>query len=1398
MKTHVTRIRFLKGQAERGIFMAFFCFLIMGKSLALSGNYVINRIETGNELNQAWITDIGQDFLGFIWIGTSDGLYRYDGYEFKTYRSIAGKDSTLAGNNISDVFEDSERNLWVATTKGISLYDRSQDKFFSNPVWAHENYASIMEDQQGNILFGSYEGFFIVHNPDGNFLSYNQYTPPNDTINDNHQVFVTRNGLILVTSLYHINTFDIRSGSFTRKYRLPGFTGDGILSVIQDHKGTLWIGTRDYGLFCIDLENNEGLMHPEIQEDHYLINGTIVSLLESKDSILWIGTENHGLALLDLRHYYLGETDIISITSSDRDDDLSNNSIYSLFQDSQGSIWIGTYSGLDFYNPVNANFSHYRSGETAADLNNSIVNAFLEDRNFLWVATEGGINILNTLTDKFTYLIHNPLDKNSLSSDAVWAIRKDSKGNFWIGTWAGGLNKYNSQTGKISRLMTDGTRAAPSSNNIFSIVEDEKGYLWIGTMGGGLNRYNPEKGTFRYYVYESTNPVSILNNWVRTVFLDSRGRLWVSTQNSLELMDRETETFHHFLRDENDPKSISDNGSIVIFEDSESNIWFGTETGLNLYNEADSNFTIYREENGLPSNVINAIEEDQEGNLWLSTNRGISRFTAAIHRPEDPEFLNFDVKDGLQGNKFNRRSSLKTSGGEIFFGGKNGFNSFDPSGIIADTMIPPVIITDFLLFNRTALKPGDEDAYIDRNISEAGFVRLKYKYSVFTIKFAAINYIIPEKSQYKYILENFEEEWNMAGNRRTATYTNLDPGEYTFRVQASNSNGMWNEEGASIRIYIQPPWYRTYWAYFGYFLVISGITLLFRRFIVIRTGLQQQLSLQNMEKEKLAEINKMKTRFFTNISHEFRTPLTLILSPLESLLSDPSLNRKMSEHIKGIQKNARRLLRLINQLLDISAIEADHLKLKVSKGDIIGHIREIASLFRWPANQRNISYDFQSDADEYFCYFDGDKIEKICYNLISNAFKYTPNGGMIHIGLTTTGASLDKEHKGFIRIDIKDTGVGIKKEEQEKIFDHFYRSEISENMQKGGSGIGLGLVRGLVSAYRGKLLLESEEGKGTEFKVYLPVEKQYFSENEIDPTIRKDSHVTLDIYDLEHSLPESLSMNDNGRMLKEQAEGKPLMLIVEDNQELRVHLAEHFQHEFCVAEASNGRKALEFVHENIPDLIVSDIRMPEMDGIEFCKQLKNAEKTSHIPVILLTAKVKEIDRYEGLSIGADAYITKPFEVKILDATVKNLIGLRQQLKEKYSRSIKVEPTEISITSVDEKFLKKAISIVEKNIANPDYSVDTFSHDIGMSRSHLHRKFVGLTGHSPSGFIRTLRMKRAAQLLTKGQLTVSEILYEVGIKSRSYFTKSFKDQFGISPTEFVAKYKSENASPNISV
>ena len=1347
---------------------------------AQSGSYVFKQITTGEELTQAWITAVQQDYEGFMWFGTVDGLYRYDGYEFKTYRSITGDDRTLAGNYINNIFEDSNKNLWVTTSKGISVYDRLADKFHQQPDWAKINMEGISEGRNGEVFFGSYNGIFDIQSDLKTIHQYRQYPDSADQYNNNHIVLAEKNEVLFIGP-YGVNTFDYQTKSIGEKIALPGyFTGNSINNLIKDYKGTYWISTREHGLFYYTKGEHSEPKQLIINKYQFTENSTVLTAMQSKDSVLWIGTENNGLILLNLRDFYNGKIVTEHLLSDNTEGSISNNSIYSIYQDRQNTVWIGTYSGLNLYNPVYSNFKHvkYTPGRENL-LNNNIVNAFYEAGDKIWIATENGVNIYNRKTKKYTHLLHDPANPNSLSGDAIWAITRDKQGNFWIGTWGAGLNCYDPGSGRITRFLAASENPdALASNNIFSVITDDKGMLWIATMGGGLNSYNPSTGKFRRYLHDNSDSSTVSNNWVRQVYFDSQKRLWVSTYASLDLFNRVSGKFEHFFASETNKGALSD-----IFEDSKHHMWFGTETGLNLFDEKSHSFKKFKIEDGLPSNVIHSILEDEKGDLWIGTNNGISKFEHATDLPARPRFVNFDVRDGLQGNKFNRRSALKCKDGTMYFGGKNGFSEFNPSSIKQNTYLPPVVLTQLLLFNEE-ITPENSKILQGRSINLTNNLTLNYNQSVFTIKFAALNYIIPEKNHYKYLLKGFEQKWNNIGSRRSATYTNLDPGDYTLRVIASNNSEEWNNKGISLRIRILPPWYRTYWAYGIYFIFISAVILLFRKFIVVRIQLQQQIELQHMEKERLDQLNRMKTRFFTNISHEFRTPLTLIISPIESLISDLNIKPLLKQQLVMIQKNARRLLRLINQLMDISQIEADHLKLKVRRGDIVIFIREIVLLFKWLASQRNIEYIFDSEYECFSGYFDGDKMEKICYNLLSNAFKFTPAEGKIEVRLSFIDPSADDQFAGHFRIVVKDNGSGIPEADQGRIFEHFFRSSRKQEVTAIGSGVGLALVKGLVNVYGGDIHINSSENSGTEFIIHIPYERRFFKEEQIDDTLLAETPVTLDIVDVEHSMDHKSLVTEESE--RENTVEAPMVLIIEDNNELRTHLSEQFSTYYNVLEAFNGKEGLEKAINLSPDLIISDIRMPVMDGIELCRQIKNNENTSHIPVVLLTAKTSVDDRFEGLSIGADAYITKPFDVKILLATVKNLIDTRRQLREKYKKNLVIEASEIPITSVDEKFIKKAISIVEKYIADADFSVDTFSKEIGMSRSHLHRKFVSLTGHSPSGFIRTIRMKRAAQLLTKGQLTVSEILFEVGIKSRSYFTKSFKEQFGVLPTEFASE------------
>jgi signal transduction histidine kinase/ligand-binding sensor domain-containing protein/CheY-like chemotaxis protein len=1375
---------------RKGKILIFLVLLVSSKAFTANEEFVFKQIVAANELSQAWVTTIIQDHLGFMWFGTTDGLYRYDGYEFKVYRSMAGDQSTLIGNNISTIFIDKNGFIWIATTKGLCLYNRDRDCFIQKDNWPKIHISDIAEDTKGRLYLGSYVGFYRFTPEKENFEYYIDSYQSSEIYNGNQTFYFTRSGSLLMNGDDGLYRFNEADNMIKPIFHGNNFVGYEMTAITEDHSGNLWIGFRDYGLFYVKKENLSSPIRLNLPANHFLNTGTVLSIIESTDSTLWIGTENNGLVLMNLKKFYHSPQEIVQITGRISDPNtLSNNSIYALHEDVQKNIWIGTYSGLNFYNTANNNFHHQRYiAEDEGSLNNNIVNCFYEYNDQIWIATEKGINILNRKDGSYSYLTHKSNNPNSLSTNAIWALAKDDEDNFWIGTWAGGLNKYNPQNGRFTHFNhIENDPNSISSNNIFSIFIDKSGLLWIGTMGGGLNKYDPKTNKFTNYVHDNNDSSTISNDWVRQVYIDSKNRMWISTYTSLDIFKTTTGTFKHFYYNINNPDGISDIGAISILEDSKKHLWFGTESGLNLFNESDSSFIKYQVRDGLPGNTIHSILEDENGNIWTSTDMGISKFVNGSSLPKSPEFVNFDVRDGLQGNRFNSRSALETKDGCLFFGGKNGFNRFYPDQIAQNKYMPPIVITSLKVSNNE-ISPANDPSVLNKHISIADHFRLKYKQSVFSISFAALNYLIPEKNQYSYMLEGFEKTWNNVGSNRTATYTNLDPGEYIFKVKACNNSGIWNDPGVSLRITILPPWYRTIWAYLLYMMIIAGIVLLYRRLVIQRTQLQHQLELKNLEKEKLNQISQIKTRFFTNISHEFRTPLSLIISPVENLLSDISLKSKELEQLSIIQKNSRRLLRLINQLMDISKIESDHLKLKVEKADIVQYIGEIISLFRYLATQNKIDFTFKTNRESFICFFDTDKIEKICYNLIANAFKYTPQKGKVSVILEILNEPGEKEFNGHICIRVKDNGIGISKEDQDKIFEQFYRADSNHNNIL-GSGIGLSLVQGLINVYRGKIKVVSEPEKGSEFIIYLPFEEKYFNSAEISRSDEKPRTVTMDIYDLEQYVEKKDELLQPAGVI-DNDEDKTVILIVEDNDELRAHLTDKFSSLYQVYSASNGSEALSMVHTHFPEIIISDIKMPVMDGLELCKRLKSDESTSHIPVILLTAKAGNEDRYEGASVGADAYITKPFDTKVLIATVKNLIETRRQLREKYKRSLVIGPSDIEIASVDEKFIVKAIAVVEKFISDPDFSVDIFSREVGMSRSHLHRKLVGLTGFSPSGFIRTIRMKRAAKLLTKGKLTVSEILFEVGIKSRSYFTKSFKEQFGVVPTEYADNFEEE--------
>ncbi len=1351
-----------------------------------------------NGLSQSWVRSICQDNQGFIWIGTYDGLNRYDGYNFKVYKHSLTSKNTISNNTILVIYKDHEGYIWIGTSYGLNLYNNEKDDFITFPEIGNDYINDLARDKDGILYIATNQGFKVFNPKTKETKNYQILEEINfsKSIAIIYKIKIDRNNNIWIAStkgIYWYNKKDQKLEALPCKFKYNA------RSIEFDRMNRLWIGTQNIGLliYSYDLNNPDKGSIQQIKHNSNnsksLSDGAIISLLADKNDLLWIGIENGGLDILNLINFHPSYPDFIHIKYDALNNaSISSNSIYTIYEDINGSIWVGTYTnGLNIYYKYGSNFNYISHIKYIPDsdkgLSGNIVNVIQKKDEQLWIGTEGGLDIYNIKTQKFTHFSHQPKVNNSLSANSVWAIHFDENEKVWIGTWAGGLDLLNIKNNNFIHYNYNQQDAnSIGADNIFYILEDSFSNFWIATMGGGLNLFNKKTNTFKKYVHDVNDNNTIASNWVRAIFESSYGELWVSNTLSVDIFDRKNEKFIHFYHISDDSTSISHNGAQYIFEDSKRTIWLGTENGLNYFNRNDSTFVYYLEKDGLPNNSIKAILEDDNGNLWLSTNKGISKFNHGINLPKKPVFKNFDISDGLQDNEFSRRCAYKDENGMMYFGGINGLNYFHPDSLKINPFIPEVVITSFSINNKLVQVDG-ADQILSKNISNSDRIVIPHKYSVISFEYVALNYIAPEKNQFAYFLEGFEETWNYVGNQRTITYTNLNQGDYTLRVKASNNDNVWNNIGTSLKITILPPWYKSWWAYSLYVILILITLYLFRRFILIKAKYKHDIKMEQLEKQKLTEMSDMKSRFFTNISHEFRTPLTLILQPLEQLLSKTRINPDLKKQYQMIQGNAKRLLKLINQLLDLSKIESDYLNLEVAKGDFVEKIKTIIAAFNYKAEQKSISLKFKSSHEKYMGYFDGDKLEKIVYNLLSNAFKYTLEMGNVWVIMNIHD---NDKNSGYFSLKIKDDGVGIEEKNIHKIFSRFYQVNNKEIKDHSGTGIGLSLVKGLVNIYHGEIEVTSELNKGTEFNIKLPYDKNYFSSNEIiDSKPMVNSSESSDNFYIEVD-NKTIDINKNIESIKENYI-KEILLIVEDNIELNKILYSHFKKSYSVFCCYNGNEGLIKAKEIIPDLIISDIIMPEMDGIEMCKILKIDELTSHIPIILLTSLAEEENKIKGTEIGSDAYIPKPFNLQFLNAKVKNLIESRKKLRKIFSNTIHIKPQEISITSVDEKFLKKAIALVEKNISNSEFNVDLFSKEIGLSRAHLHRKLISLTDQPPSGFIRIMRLKRAAQLMVDGQLNVSEVLYEVGIKSRSYFVKSFKESFGLTPKEYAEKNKSLN-------
>jgi signal transduction histidine kinase/ligand-binding sensor domain-containing protein/DNA-binding response OmpR family regulator len=1156
--------------------------------------------------------------------------------------------------------------------------------------------------------------------------------------------------------------YDERSDNFIafrHKNYDPSSIPDDKVNTIAECDGRLWIGTND-GLSCLssDLKTFRNFKYDPA--DNSTLSGNLIYSIAADGDNIWVGAEG-GLNIVDpvsgrVKRYNHDDRDKYSVSSK---------SIRCIYNDPEGIYWLGTYQGgVDKYDKNLTLFnSKQNNAYDPAGLNAPFVSSFAENKDGdIFVGTDGGgLNLFHIKSGLFTHIAIKAKEKINSAGLPILTMMLDRKQQLWIGTFQHGLFIYNTKTSQYKQLNAENGNTHINHNEIFCFKEDRTGKIWIGTNGGGVNVFDPATNTFLKYV---SNPGSAdekqlpVNGFIRAIEEDHEGNIWIGTYGSgIAVLDPASQKFRVY---NNKNTGMAIDRAFSLLEDHTGNMWIGTAgEGFYCFNSKQSKFVNFSASEELTDGVVHKLLEDQSGNIWLSTGKGICKFNAASEK-----FTHYSAFNGLQNDAFIDGSGLRTTKGVLFFGGSEGFNYIDPREEVKhNSNIPPVFLTA-LKVNNTVVMPGEHSA-LKQDISVAKQIDLDYKQN-FSISYSGINFTLPQRNKYAYILKPFDKTWNHVGSSTEAYYTNLDPGEYTFVVRACNNDGIWNNTGAQIRIVIHPPIWMTWYAYSLYALIAVGILLLIRYRGIKKLKSKLALEQERREAEQLHELDMLKLKFLTNLSHEFRTPISLIMAPADKLLAEHK-DEETTGQLAVIKRNARRLLNLVNQLLDFRKLEEEELKLNLGEGEIFSFIADVIDSFNDLSESRCITLNFNAPSEKLFVRFDHDKIERILFNLLSNAFKFTSSGGTVSVDINPPRASVN--NKTLLEFRISDNGIGIDPDKKDLIFTRFYQAgDANIGKVNPGSGIGLSITREFVEMHGGTMSVESEPGKGSVFSVLIPLE--IFADSSIvnQPVIK----TTVDEKDF-------LLKTDNNQP----ATDMPVLLIVEDNDEFRYYIKDNLKAQYKIVEASNGAEGWDKALSCHPDLIISDITMPFMDGITLSKKIRADKRTSHVPFIMLTARTREDEQLKGLESGANDYLTKPFNFEILNVKIKNLLQLNTTLKNTYTKQLKVVHSDMEVESGREKFLSRVINYINNNLNNPKFSVTDLSEHLAMSRGALYTKIFELTGLPPVEFIRSYKLDRGAILLVKSDLSVSQIAYEAGFATPHYFSRSFKEKFNMLPSEY---------------
>jgi signal transduction histidine kinase/ligand-binding sensor domain-containing protein/DNA-binding response OmpR family regulator len=1326
------------------------------------------------------VNAIIKDSLGLMWFATDDGLNKFDGANFTVYRSNAGDKNSLRSNSVLSLFEDKKGNLWIGTSGGgLSLYDRRKDNFTNFPdtnnyggFSTNASIRSVCSDHKGKIWIAQFDGLYV-------------FDPVSKRVKE--------------------MKLDPATG--------PNHVKATLSIVFEDSKHRIWVGT-DHGLYLYNRDQDVFAGFSHINDAaKSLSNNVVKAITEDPFGNIWIGTMD-GLNRLEPN---LAGFNIYKNTGPNAIP-LSSNEINCIAADKEGQLWIGTNAGLNKLNPQTNKVEVFvpEPDDIHSLTGKNIKCAYIDRQGIYWFGTfRGGINKYDKNINLFNGKLSNTFQENSNKAAIVSAFAENNNGNVFIGTDDEGLYDFDSKTEKMRRInlpqktkipfpilslhrtrnnqlyigsyaqglyildlatghtvnLQKGSRADDlNSNDIFCMKEDSKGAIWIGTNGAGVNVLLNKKVIAKYLPHP-TGPNEFpmpVNGYIRAFAEDRDGDIWIGSHGAgLAVYHLATRTWTVYAP--NNSQLPSDKIESLLY-DSHGQLWIGTfGGGLSMFNKANNRFTNFTEKDGLQNTMVYQIVEDLQGRIWLSTNTGICSYD-----PGAKSFRNFNSQHGVQNNNFIHGSGIRLADGQVFFGGLQGFNYFDPAKLTINHNVPTVLLTDLKLSNKWVT--AGNDSPIKEHISVAKEIRLDYKQN-FALSFVALNYSIPKQNSYAYKLEGFDKDWNYTGTVNTASYTNLDPGRYTFRVKASNNDGIWSTRETLIKIYVKPPFWATIYAYIFYFLLIAGLLLYSRYKGISKIRKKFALEQERQEVRRIQELDRLKLKFLTNLSHDFRTPISLIMGPVEQLINEETTTGK-TDKLHMIRRNARRLLNLVNQLLDFRKMEEHELKLQLSKAEFVSYIKEVCESFRDLSERKNIHFTFQSAIPQLNTQFDRDKMERILFNLLSNAFKFTLAGGAVSVEINNIETQNDTNRQ-WVAIRVTDTGIGIPKEEQEKIFERFIQNNTAEHILNQGTGIGLSITKEFVKMHGGTIGVESKPGKGSAFFIHIPLSVS--TERVVEQPATGDQETVLQADQTATVITPVTFENGSSATSTELS-----VLLVEDNEDFRFYLKDNLRNNYKILEAANGKEGWQKALAHHPQLIVSDISMPEMDGITLVKKLKADKRTSHIPVILLTAMTGEEQQLRGLGTGANDYITKPFNFEVLNAKIKSLLELTSTLQSTYTKQIKVIAPDIQIESADEKLLQEIVIYLEKNLTSPQLSVEALSKHAGMSRSTLYSKLLQLTGESPVEYIRSFRLEKAAVLMEKSNMTIAEIAYQVGFTTPNYFARSFKSKYNMLPSEFIAK------------